>query len=210
MSQTRDLPEAAFAKHDSSPDELFYAEPRFVTHIDEGAIAAVTELYRTLFPAGGTLLDLMSSWVSHLPEEVDYAEVIGLGLNERELAANPRLTRVLVQNLNTYPALPLDDASVDGAAICVSVQYLQDPIGVLADAARVLKAGAPLAITFSNRCFPTKAVAIWQVMPDEDHQRLVLFYLKEAGFTALEARALRLPGQDHDPLWAVIGRAPAR
>jgi SAM-dependent methyltransferase len=206
MNDRRELPSEAFAKQDTAPDEVFYAEPRFVTHIDEGAVAAVTALYRELFPPGGVVLDLMSSWVSHLPEDVAYGEVIGQGMNERELAANPRLSRFFVQNLNTSPLLPLDSASVDAAAICVSIQYLQDPVGVLGEVARVLRPGGPVAITFSNRCFPTKAVAIWQVMPDADHQRLVMFYLQRAGFALLDARTLCAPGTGSDPLWAVIGR----
>lgn len=208
MRDGNDLPRAAFARSDESADELFYAQPRFVSHIDEGAIAAVTQLYRELFLSGGTVLDLMSSWISHLPEEVDYRDVIGLGLNGQELDANPRLTRRVVQNLNADKVLPLAAQSVDGAAICVSIQYLQDPVAILAEVRRVLRPGAALAISFSNRCFPTKAVAVWQVTSDEEHQRLVLFYLERAGFASHEARTLRPPGRGHDPLWAVIGRAP--
>ena len=112
-----ELPPEAFRKEDLSPDAQFYQQPRFVTHIDEGAIAAVTGLYRAVFPPGGTVLDLMGSWVSHLPAEVDYAAVIGHGVNEEELAANPRYTRRFRQDLNADPILPLGDASIDAAAI---------------------------------------------------------------------------------------------
>lgn len=129
-------------------------------------------------------------------------------MNERELAANPKLSRFFLQNLNIDPMLPLETSSVDAAAICVSVQYLQKPVGVLRELARVLKPGSPVAITFSNRCFPTKAVMLWQAVPDVDHQRLVIFYLEQAGFGSIEARTLCPPGHSTDPLWAVIGRVP--
>src|SRR5580693_1436051 len=122
------LPQGAFAKIDAEEDELFYEPPRLVCHIAEGAIAALTEFYRQALPAGGVLLDLMSSWVSHLPPEIEYSEIIGHGMNAAELAANPRLDRRFVQDLNRDPILPLADAGIDAATICVSVQYLQQPV----------------------------------------------------------------------------------
>lgn len=205
---TLDLPPEAFAKEDPEPDSIFYAAPRFVTHIDAKAVTAVTELYRSLFPAGGSILDLMSSWISHLPRDVAYGEVIGHGMNALELKANPRLSRFFVQDLNGDPKLPLETGSIDAAAICVSIQYLQQPVAVLAEVRRLMRPGGPLAISFSNRCFPTKAVAIWQAMSDADHGRLVAAYLAEAGFAEIELRTLIAPGQRSDPLYAVIGRAP--
>jgi len=197
----------AFDKMDGSADELFYSEPRFVTHIDDQAIAAVTALYRELFPAGGAILDLMGSWVAHLPPEIQYKEVVGHGMSAAELAANPRYSRWFVQNLNAKPALPLEDAAFDGAGLCVSVQYLQRPVAVFREARRVLKPGAPVAITFSNRCFPTKAIAIWTALGYGQHERLVRLYLEIAGFPRIETRTIIPPEADHDPLWAVIGRA---
>jgi hypothetical protein len=206
MNDLPEFPPSAFLKQDPAPDEQFYAAPRFVTHIDDGAIAAVTALYRRLFPPGGVILDLMSSWISHLPPDVAYSEVIGHGMNAEELAANRRLTRRFVQNLNADPVLPIATASVDAAAICVSIQYLQQPVAVLRDVARVLKPGAPVAITFSNRCFPTKAIALWQALSDEQHAQLVAFYLKRAGFAAVETQAPEKIVRGQDPLYAVIGR----
>jgi SAM-dependent methyltransferase len=208
MDDLPEFPPGAFMKEDGAPDTWFYAEPRYVTHIDGHAIAAVMALYRELFPRGGAILDLMSSWISHLPREVVYARVVGHGMNAQELAANSQLTDSFVQDLNADPALALDTASFDAAAICVSIQYLQSPITVLRELARVLKPGAPLAITFSNRCFPTKAVAIWQAGSDEAHLQLVRHYLERAGFVAIEARVLVPKGQGFDPLFAVIGRTP--
>ena len=200
------LPPRAFDKADPSPDTQFYAQPRLVTHIDDGAIAAVTELYRNTLPAGGAILDLMSSWVSHLPDDVDYAYVTGHGMNAAELDANPRLDERFVQDLNANPVLPLLDCSFDGACQCVSVQYLQQPVAVFREVLRVLRPGAPLVVTFSNRCFPTKAVAIWQALDGADQQRLVAMYLTRAGFASVETGEI-IPDRG-DPIWAVIGRAP--
>jgi hypothetical protein len=206
MDDLPELPPHAFLKEDTAPDPQFYAEPRFVTHIDGHAIAAVMALYRALFPPGGAILDLMSSWISHLPRDVAFAEIVGHGMNAAELAANGQLTGFFVQDLNADPVLPLETARFDAAAICVSIQYLQSPIAVLRELGRVLKPAAPVAITFSNRCFPTKAVAIWQALTDEAHAELVGYYLGKAGFGEIEPRVLVPRGKGFDPLWAVIGR----
>jgi hypothetical protein len=203
MEQLPGMPTAAFEKEDSSPDGEFYDFPRLVTHIDEGAIAAVTQAYRKSLSPGGTILDLMSSWVSHLPEGVEYGSVVGHGMNAEELAANPRLSRWFVQDLNAEPALPLGDASFDGASLCVSVQYLQRPVEVFREVVRVLRPGAPFVVSFSNRCFPTKAVAIWQAFTGPDQQRLVGAYMEVAGFTKI-AEHVSVPERG-DPLWVVIG-----
>src|SRR5580704_1696101 len=154
MNDALGLPLGAFARIDEDDDAEFYEPTRLVYHIDDNAVAALTGLYREILPAGGVLLDLMSSWVSHLPPEIDYGETIGHGMNAEELAANKRLSRWFVQNLNRDPTLPLAAASVDAAMICVSIQYLQRPVELLREAARVLRPGAPIVISFSNRCFP--------------------------------------------------------
>src|SRR5215471_7218701 len=190
MGDALRLPEGAFTKLDAEDDEFFYEPSRLVCHIDDGAIAALTWFYRRVLPAGGVLLDLMSSWVSHLPPEIDYKEVIGHGMNAAQLAANPRLSRWFIQNLNRETRLPFGDASLDAVMICVSVQYLQQPVAVLREVARLLRPGAPLVISFSNRCFWTKAVAIWRALDDAGHARLVQRYLRDAGFKGIETHCL--------------------
>ena len=210
MADDLGLPEGAFARIDEADDALFYDEPRLVYHIDDRTVAALTRFYRDALPAGGVLLDLMSSWVSHLPADIAYAEVIGHGMNAAELAANPRFDRWFVQDLNRGPVLPLADASVDAAMICVSIQYLQQPVAVLREVARVLRPGGPVVIGFSNRCFWTKAVAVWRALDDDGHTRLVEQYLRHAGFEHIDSRRLAHWVEDFsDPLIAVVGRAPA-
>jgi hypothetical protein len=202
------FPPGAFAKEDPGNDADFYAEARLVTHIDDAAIAVLTGFYRAVLPPGGVVLDMMSSWVSHLPGEVAYGEVIGHGMNAEELAANPRLDRWFIQDLNLDPVLPLADSSLNAAMICVGVQYLQHPVAVLKDVGRALRPGAPLAISFSNRCFPTKAVAVWLNSGPQSHARLVDLYLRAAGFADVVTHPL-LDGRNSDPMTVVVGRTPS-
>ncbi len=201
-----ELPPGAFAKQDPGDDLAFYAPPRFVTHIDEGAVAALTACYRRLLPENGRVLDLMSSWVSHLPDERPFSEVVGHGMNAAELGANARLTRWFVQDLNRNPTLPLDDHAFDAALCCVGVQYLQQPVAVFSQVRRVLAQGAPFLVSFSNRCFPTKAVAIWRALDAQGHAALVRFYLDRAGFGEVASEVLT-DGRACDPLVVIIGRA---
>lgn len=206
MDELPGLPPNAFAKEDPDDDRDFYLEPRFETHIDDAAIAALTRFYGEVLTPGTVVLDLMSSWISHLPPDMDFAEVIGHGMNAEELAANPRLARWFIQDINAEPVLPLADASVDAVLICVGVQYLTRPVATLSDVRRVLKPGGLIVISFSNRCFPTKAVRLWLSLDDDDHARLVAMYLDRAGFGEVGARRLR-DGWASDPLIVVTGRA---
>lgn len=191
-------------RQDESPDDLFYQVPRFVYHIDANAVAAVTDLYRKHFPENGAILDLASSWVSHLPEEVAYKRVVGLGMNRAELESNPRLDEVVVQDLNQQPLLPFQDGEFDGAGICVSIDYLTQPVQVIREVGRVLKSGQPLVITFSNRAFWTKTLAIWGQLSDQGRMGLVAWYVQQAGnFHGLET--LDCSSGKGDPLLAVVG-----
>jgi SAM-dependent methyltransferase len=205
------FPPAAYAREDEASDLAFYGFPRKVVHIDEGAIAALGRLYADVLPAGGRLLDLMSSWRSHLPDGFRAAEVVGLGMNAEEMAENPQLTRAIVHDVNEDPRLPFGDGEFDGAMCAVSVQYLVHPVRVFREVARVLRPGAPFVVSFSNRCFPTKAVAIWLSMLDEQHVELVrAYFVAGDGFVDVREED-RSPGGYGDPLYAVWGRAaPAR
>lgn len=197
------LPMEAFAKIDPSDDAAFYQEPRFVTHIDTSAVRALSQFYAALLPLNGVVLDLMSSWVSHLPPSF-IGEATGHGMNAEELAANARLGDFFVQNLNQQPELPLADASFDAALCCVGVQYLARPDEVFSNVARVLRPGAPFIISFSNRSFPTKAVAVWRALDGRGHADLVAFYLRNAGFQRIERHVL-CDGTSSDPLTAMVG-----
>lgn len=200
------LPPEAFVRADESDDERFYAFPRFVTHLDDKAITQVTALYRTYFPLDGEILDLMSSWVSHLPPEANYRRVVGHGLNAEELEANPCFDEIFVQNLNRRTMLPFLGSTFDGAACCVSVQYLTQPVAVFAEVGRVLKRDAPFVVCFSNRSFPSKTVQIWQNLDDLGHVRLVGHYFAKSE-AYRRTNVYKWTPLTGDPLYAVIGFA---
>lgn len=204
-----DLRPEFFRRIDEADDELFYQFPRLVTHIDDGAIAKATEIYARLLPTNCEVLDLMSSWRSHLPASLKLKRVAGLGLNHAEMADNPALSEIIVHNVNRDPRLPFDDASFDGAVMTVSVQYLTRPIAVFAEVGRVLRPDAPFIVTFSNRMFPTKAIALWQQANEEQRVTVVETYFARSGaFENVEVIDARgADNQPSDPLWAVAGFA---
>jgi SAM-dependent methyltransferase len=200
------FPPGFFQRADGRDDAVFYGPPRLVTHIDDAAIAAVAELYAELgidgsAPTPRRVLDLMSSWVSHF--RTPPADLVVLGMNAEELAANPAATQRLVHDLNADPRLPLPDADVDAAVCCVSIDYLTRPIEVLTDVGRVLRPGGPLAVTFSNRCFPTKAVRGWLATDDDQHGRVVAELVRRTGRFDEPRVELRTPAGVGDPLYAV-------
>lgn len=199
------LPPTAFDKEDPGDDLAFYAPPRLVTHIDEAAVAALAGHYARVIAPDSVVLDLMSSWVSHLPGTLRTAEVIGHGMNAVELGANRRLDRWFVADLNAAPVLPLADGSVDAALCCVGVQYLQRPLEVFAEVRRALRADGIFVVSFSNRCFPTKAVRIWRSLDMAGQVELVRRYMVRSGFGTV-ATAVLAAGGAGDPLIAVTGR----
>lgn len=202
------FPEGFFARADERADAEFYAEPRRVVHLDEGAIGAVRRLYAEVLPADGVVLDLMSSWRSHLPEGLA-RRVVGLGMNAEEMADNPQLDDVVVHDLNRHPTLAWPDASFDAVVCCVSVQYLVRPVEVFAEVARVLRSGSPFVVTFSNRCFPPKAIAAWLYTGDDEHLALVRDYFGAVPAFVDVRDEDRSPGGG-DPLYAVRARRATR
>lgn len=195
----------AFHRVDETPDHKFYAIPRFTSHIDTGAREAVTETYRKYLPENSKILDLMSSWLSHFPEEVHYKSLVGLGMNDREMANNRQLNHWVVHDLNSNPKLPFKDNEFDAATICVSIDYLTNPVAVLTDMGRVLKTGAPLIITYSNRYFETKATAAWLHLSDEQRAYLVQSFLINTRCFS-EIKLMDCSPSFGDPLYAVVAK----
>ncbi|MBW4594521.1 MAG: methyltransferase domain-containing protein [Brasilonema angustatum HA4187-MV1] len=206
-------------KQDSTDDKLFYEHPRFVTHVDDKFIQQLTDLYRVRLKPNTRILDMMSSWVSHLPEDIPFAHVEGHGLNAEELARNPQLNHYFVQNLNENPQLPLEDQSFDAVLNCVSVQYLQYPEAVFSEIHRILKPGGVAIFSFSNRMFFQKAIQAWREGTEASRVELVKSYFSAVpGLTPAEviARQSSLPNflqwmgvPGGDPFYAVIAyRSP--
>ena len=206
-----------FIRMAAGPDDEFYEKPRLVDHLDRTATRQIEMLYGRLLPRGGHILDLMTSWKSHLPAALAPMRVAGLGMNLAELEANPVLAERVVQDLNLDPTLPFADASFDGAVCTVSVEYLVKPFEVFAEIARVLKPGARFVVTFSNRWFPPKVINIWQGCHEFERMGIVLEYFLRSGcFASLETFSLRgLPRPEDDkyagqfplsdPVYAVWG-----
>ncbi|MFT0788097.1 class I SAM-dependent methyltransferase [Synechococcus sp. H55.10] len=206
------------SKLDPSDDAFFYDYPRFVTHVDAGFIGQLTDLYRRYLRPQTRILDLMSSWVSHLPPEMDFAHVEGHGMNAEELAANPRLHHFFIQNLNQNPILPFPDQSFDAVLNTVSVQYLQQPEEVFAEVHRILKPQGLFIVSFSNRMFFQKAIQAWRDSSEAERVELVKRYFKSVpGFEIVEAIQRPVPmgwlsllaGGGGDPFYALIGQRAA-
>jgi SAM-dependent methyltransferase len=196
-----EFPTWFFDRADPSDDRSFYGSPRYVTHIDEGAIAAVGALYDEL-GIDGDVLDLMSSWVSHFVRPP--SSLTALGLNPAELVANRMATSTLVHDLNVNPRLPLPDDFFDAVVCCVSVDYLIHPVEVFTDVARVLRDGGVFVCTFSNRCFPTKAILGWLHSTDEQHGQIVRSYFEAtARWEQPVVQRRTTVGHRGDPLYAV-------
>jgi SAM-dependent methyltransferase len=206
-----------FIRFDSSPDSAFYEKPRMVHHLDATALTQIEGLYRRLIPKGARILDLMSSWTSHIGADLAPDRVTGLGMNNRELAANGLLSERIVHDLNLDPRLPLPDQIFDAVICTVSVEYLTKPQEVFAEVRRVLRPGGRFVVTFSNRWFPPKVIKVWQDVHEFERVGLVMeYFLRDGGFIDLQTwsmRGLPRPLDDKyadrmaqsDPIYAVWG-----
>lgn len=201
--ETQPPPKHWFDRTDESSDELFYASPRFVEHIDLKTIQSLSDFYKDTINEEADVLDLMSSWISHYPIDLTLSRVAGLGMNEPELSANKRLTDWCVHNLNQQPELPYSDELFNYVTCAVSIQYLTSPIEVLQSVRRVLRNEGKIIIAMSHRLFPTKAVAIFQKLPPKERVELVMSYLELANFKNI---SFNDQSPEHaDPLWIVSG-----
>ena len=216
--QTEFFSDEAFSRDDEAADSLFYREPRYVQHIDDTAIEMIKNTYGRFLQDNMDVLDLMSSWQSHLPEALHLNSLTGLGLNENELKRNPRLNRWVVQDLNQNSLLPFESESFDAVVCTVSVEYLVDPLAIFKEVARVLRADGHFIVTFSNRWFPTKAIKIWKELHEFERLGMVLeYFIRSSGFRDLQTYSFRgLPRPHHDkyfpdlrysdPVYAVWGQ----
>ena len=194
-----DFPRGFFDRADPSPDAVFYEPSRLVAHLDDRALGGVTALYRQL-GISGRVLDLMSSWISHLDPVPEHLTV--LGMNQRELAANPAAHERVVHDLNQDPELPFDDESFDAVVCCVSVDYLTRPFEVFEAVHRVLRPDGAFVCTWSNRCFPSKAIRGWLLADDDTRRWLVGQYFARSASWSEPTTAVVLDGADGDPLFA--------
>ena len=193
-----------FRRVDESDDRDFYVMPRLVIHVDEHGSTALSDFYGRVLKSGARVLDLMSAYRSHLPDDGEYARIVGLGMNVTELLENTALRGGVVQDLNRLPALPFADDSFDACLISFSIQYLTQPVRVLADVGRVLQPGGAFYVAYTNRMFPTKAVAVWQACSDVERGQLIGGYLAEAGgYADFTTKRLVEGGTGFDPLYVV-------
>jgi len=208
-----------FQRYDETPDTSFYSQPRFVTHIDDGAIAALTKYYSQVLPPSGSegaaVLDMCSSWVSHYPKGYKLPRIAGTGMSEAELERNPVLTDFSVRDLNKEPKLPYEDNSFDVITNVVSVDYLNRPLEIFQEMHRVLKPGGLALMSFSNRCFPTKAIAVWTQTGDVDHAWIIgsyFHYSVPGGWTAPQAKDISPAGgifSRGDPMYVAYAHKKA-
>jgi SAM-dependent methyltransferase/FKBP-type peptidyl-prolyl cis-trans isomerase 2 len=218
VQQTDYFSDGGFKRADNQPDAKFYRHPRFVHHIDETAREMVRNTYGRFLTDGMHVLDLMSSWQSHIPARLHLARLVGLGLNEDELKKNSQLSSFVVHDLNADSKLPFESNTFDAVVNTASVEYLIDPLAVFREVSRILRPEGYFSVTFSNRWFPTKAIKLWQELHEFERMGLVLeYFLRAGGFKDLQTYSIRGLPRPHDdryfpellfsdPVYAVWGK----
>jgi len=208
--QTDFLSAVAFVRDDESSDTRFYKKPRLVQHIDGTAIEMIKNTYGRFLKADMDVLDLMSSWQSHLPEKLTLRRLAGLGLNDLELKKNSRLSEHVVQDLNLRPVLPFESDSFDAVVCTVSVEYLTAPLAIFEEISRVLRSDGYFIVTFSNRWFPTKAIRIWKDLHEFERMGMVLeYFIRSGGYKNLQTYSFRgLPRPHDDKYFPNLPRSP--
>jgi hypothetical protein len=206
-----------FERESDAKDDVFYEKPRLVGHIDRQASYVVSEIYARVLKPHMKVLDLMSSWQSHLPKALKLQKLVGLGMNAVEMEENPVVDEYVVHDLNTITKLPFEDEVFDAVICTVSVEYLINPFEVFREILRVLKSGGYLMTTFSNRWFPPKVTSIWKELHEFERMGLVLeYFLESGGFSDINTQSVRgmpRPEDDayareilySDPVYAVWG-----
>lgn len=215
MMATEFFVDDAFKRVDEDDDSIFYETLRMVHHLDAHARKIISDIYGELLLPGSKVLDLMSSWESHLPEAVNNIEVTGLGMSAEEMQENSALSDFVVHDLNNNPSLPYMDNQFDLVVCTASIEYLTKPLEVLQDVERTLKPGGRCVITFSNRWFPAKAIQAWSEMHEFERVGLVMEYFRKSGWkgqvNSISNRGLHRPEDDphyskiqsSDPVYAV-------
>ena len=169
-------------KIDESNDEEFYSDPKFVYHLDANFRQYLTTIYKKEIADYATILDLMSSWDSYLPEGKKYKKVIGHGLNKQELEKNKFFDSYWIQNFNLNQEIPLEKESVDYCLMVAAWQYLQYPENLTREIARILSTHGKIIVAFSNRAFWHKAPNIWTSSNEEERVKYVRKVLISNGF----------------------------
>ena len=201
-------------KIDYSDDQIFYKQPRYVHHLSDSFRTRLTNLYSQYLLNHYVILDLMSSWVSHLPSNTRYKKVIGHGMNEAELSSNKRLDTFWVQNLNKIQKMPIEDSSIDVGLIVAGWQYLQYPEKVSLELSRIIKSNSLLIISFTNRAFWSKAPNIWTYSSEEKRIEYVTSVLSANGWTVEQIfnektndeKLFGFYSVESDPFFSVIAR----
>ena len=206
-----------FRRLNDDDDCIFYHRARMVNHLDDTAIEQIKSIYARLLSPGAKVLDLMSSWTSHLPHSLKHCEVTGLGLNEEELMANRQLAETVVHDLNRDSRLPFGDNTFDAVICTASIEYLTRPLDILAEIARITLPGGLFVTTFSDRWFPGKEIEPWSDLHHFERLGLILDYYHKTGkFENLQTESilgLPRPYTDKhiaitrfsDPIFAVWG-----